>query len=109
MTYPSMRPVVLLPINAVGLTHARTQVASDRFNDDVKVVVHQRVSVAKPVVAHADFSQQVKPTLAICVVQEDVFASVATRGDVELGTGRPGISSLRTCSKSFEIVRSSGG
>ena len=88
MTYPSMRPVVLLHVNAVELTHTRTRVAIDRFNDDVKVVVHQTVGLAQSGVPCADFSQQAKPTLAICVVQEDVFASVATRGDVVQPAGQ---------------------
>ena len=88
MAYPFMRPVVLLPINAVELTYARTQVAIDRFNDDVKVVVHQRVGGAQPVVAYVNFAQQVKLTLAICVDWEDVFASVATRGDVVQPAGQ---------------------
>lgn len=77
-----MRSVVPLGVNTIELAHARAQVAIDRLDDDVKVVVHQAIRVAQPVVTHTNLAQQVQPALTICIVQVNVFAPVATRGDV---------------------------
>ena len=83
MSDPVVHTVVPLGVHAVELAHARAEVAVNRFYNDMKVVVHQAVRVARPVVAGANLPQQSQPVLPISVIQKDGFAPVSARSDVK--------------------------
>ena len=49
--------VMPLGVNAVELAHTGAQVTIDGLHNDMKVVVHQAVGVAQPVVPGANIAQ----------------------------------------------------
>ena len=57
VTDPVVRAVVPLGIDAVELAHTGAQVAVDGLYNDMKVVVHQAVGVAEPVMAGTHLAQ----------------------------------------------------
>ena len=88
MTHPVMTAVVPLGVNAVKLPHTCAEVCVNGFYNDMKVVVHQAISMAKPVEPGADFTQQINPTLAISIAKINVFAPVAARCHVIQPAGK---------------------
>ena len=57
LEFPVVAAVVPLGINAVELAHAGAQVAVDGLYNNMKVVVHQAVGVAEPVMAGTYLAQ----------------------------------------------------
>src|SRR5574341_899526 len=79
VSHGSVAPVVELGIDTVELAHSFREVSLRGLNDQVIVVVHQTVGVAKPVEAVNDFAQALQEGFAISIVIENVFSGVAPR------------------------------
>jgi hypothetical protein len=57
LTDPVVGTVLPLRIHAVELSHPGAQITVDGLNNNIEIVVHQAVGVAKPVVAGTDLAQ----------------------------------------------------
>jgi hypothetical protein len=82
MANPAMALVKGLGINTVKLPHSLRQVSIGCFNDQVIVIVHQAIGMAKPVKPLRDPRQSVQKQFSIAVVLEDRFPIVTAGSDV---------------------------
>jgi hypothetical protein len=72
-------------IQPIQLPHAEREVGARRLNEQVIVIAHQAVAVAKEAVALDDLGQDHKEALVVVGAEEDVLAIVAARRDVVEG------------------------
>jgi hypothetical protein len=82
MPYPGVTSIDLLRVNPVQLPHPSREVAIWGLNEKVIVVPHQTVSMTKPVETVDYAPQDRQKGLAVFVIKEDRFPSVATGGNV---------------------------
>ena len=79
----SMTPVIKeLGVNAVHLAHADGEIPVRRLDEKMVVVVHEAVSVAKPVVAFIDEAKDFEKGISVLVVFEYGFFIVASISDM---------------------------
>ena len=64
------------------MSHAEGEIAIRSFDEQVIVVIHEAVSMAKPVIAFIDVSKNPQKGLPVFVVFEYGFFVVAPIGDV---------------------------
>jgi hypothetical protein len=69
--------VEALGIDPVELSHAGRQIRLRRLHDEVVVVVHQAVGVAKPAESLDDAAKRRQEAWSVVVVEVDPFARVA--------------------------------
>ena len=87
MPDPPVNAVEALRIHAVELTHAASEIGFGRFDQEMIVIGHLTPGVADPVTPLADLAEDFKPADSIGIGQVDIFAPVATRGDVVNAAG----------------------
>jgi hypothetical protein len=87
MPDPMMPTVVRLRVAAIELAHAEREIGLRRFNEQMIVVIHQTVGVAKPPVPIDDVGQQRQPLRPITVIVHDVLPGIAPTRDVVDGSG----------------------
>ena len=86
MTDPPVPFVEELGIYAVQLPHTERKVSVRRFNEKVKVIGHETISVANPVVTLVDVLKGVKEVITILIVLKYRLLLVTTGSDVINGT-----------------------
>jgi hypothetical protein len=67
------------------LPHAEGEIAIRGFDEEVIVVVHEAESMAKPVVALIDVSENPKKGLSVLIVLKNGFLFVPARSDMIYG------------------------
>ena len=82
MAHPAMAAVAGLGVHAIELAHAFGQIAIRRLHQKMVVVVHQTPGIAEPVELVDDLTQCLEKSLPIQVVVKNVFAPIASGGDV---------------------------
>jgi hypothetical protein len=71
--------------------HACAQVALTRLNDDVAMVIHQAAGMAGLVVVLAGLGKKIKPLLAVCIAEIDVFATILSVCPATTGSTLPSV------------------
>lgn len=75
-----------LGIDAIKLSHAEGEVSIGRFDQEMVMVSHQTVGMAKPVITLVNLLKGIEEILAVQVIFEDSFLFVAARGNMIHGT-----------------------
>jgi len=68
MADPPMPLVEYLGVDAVLLSHAEGEIALRRLNEKVKMVIHEAIGMADPIVALIDLVQSSEEIVSIAVV-----------------------------------------
>jgi hypothetical protein len=76
-----------LSINTVQLPHTKGKISVRRFNEKVKVIGHETVSVANPIVALTNVLNGIQEFLTILIVLEDRPFPVAAGSNMVNGAG----------------------
>jgi len=86
MTHSVVPLVECLGVNPIQLSHASGEVAFGGFNQKVKVVIHEAIGMAEPVVALADLVEDEKKVLPILIIPVDGLLFVSPGGDMIYST-----------------------
>jgi hypothetical protein len=73
---PPMPPIGGLGIDAVQLAHPFRKVAVGRFDEEMVMVVHEAIGMAKPIVPRNNLSHDAEEVLPISIVNKDVCPGV---------------------------------
>jgi len=68
MADPPVPFVEFLSVDAIQLPHAEGEIALRRFDDKVKVVIHEAIGMAEPIVAFIDLVESREKVLSICLI-----------------------------------------
>ena len=74
--------VECLGLDPIEMTHSCGKVAFDRFHHKMIMVGHLAPGMANPVKPDARLSQDIEPAQPVAVIEINILAPVATRGDV---------------------------
>jgi hypothetical protein len=79
---PIVPAVEALRVDSVQLPHPARQVRLRSLDDEVVVVRHQAIGVARPAVLPDDITEDTEERPTVTVVEEDRLAGIAPCGDV---------------------------
>lgn len=82
MPLAMMATVEALGVDAIQVTHAPRQIGLRRFDQQVIMIRHQTIGVTAPTKALNCVAQQREKQFTVVVLQEDIFASISSRGDM---------------------------
>ena len=89
MPVEPVTPVELEGVPAKQPLHALRQVLLRRLDEEMDMVVHEAIRMARPTEPLDGVLEEVKEPLAVCIFKEDRLATVAARRDVEDAACRP--------------------
>ena len=77
-----VQAIETLRMDPVQLAHTLGEIALGRFGHNMIMVGHETVGITQPAHALTDRRQHVEERLAVAVIEENISAAIATRGDM---------------------------